>query len=380
MKRLVPAIILSSHTIGLGVTRALGIMGVPIITVSYEKSDMGYLSKYVKKSIFAPHPEYESSNFLNFLIDLVKKNKGSILIPCDDTTLKIVSKYKGELSDFSIVAATDYHITEKYIFKKNTYELAEKNGIKIPITINLKTIDDLKKLNKNIEYPCILKPCESQNYFDKFKKKLVKILNYDQLIYEFETAASAGFEMILQEYIPGNDTFGVNYNSYFWNGEPLVEFTAQKIRLAPPKFGVPRVVMSKNIEEIYEPGRSILKSIGFYGYSCTEFKKDPRDGIYKLMEVNGRHNRSTLLSTKSGINFPWIQYKHLVLGEIPKKSEFKENIYWIDDLRDIIYTIKYFREEKYAIKDYVKPYFKKKIFSIFDTEDIKPFIKRIIYI
>ncbi len=45
-----PAIVLASHTMGLAVIRALGIMGVPIVVVVYdEKEDMGYVSKYVKR-------------------------------------------------------------------------------------------------------------------------------------------------------------------------------------------------------------------------------------------------------------------------------------------------------------------------------------------
>ena len=42
---------------GLAVIRSLGIKGVPIIVVYYQKEDMGYVSKYVKEANFAPHPE-----------------------------------------------------------------------------------------------------------------------------------------------------------------------------------------------------------------------------------------------------------------------------------------------------------------------------------
>ena len=57
---------LSSHTIGLGLIRALGQMGVPIIVVYYNKHDMGYVSKYVKKKIYASHPEKYEKEFLMF--------------------------------------------------------------------------------------------------------------------------------------------------------------------------------------------------------------------------------------------------------------------------------------------------------------------------
>jgi predicted ATP-grasp superfamily ATP-dependent carboligase len=181
---------------------------------------------------------------------------------------------------------------------------------------------------------------------------------------------------MLHEYIPGDDTQGVNYNSYFWNGEPLVEFTAEKVRLAPQGFGVPRVVISKDFPEVKEPGRKILKAMNFYGYSCTEFKRDIRDGTFKLMEVNGRHNLSTLLSVKCGINFPWLMYKHLVLGDLPSASDYKSGIYWIDLTKDIIYNLAHYHKERYSLVQYLRPYISPHVFAILDWKDPKPFIKR----
>jgi D-aspartate ligase len=71
---------------------------------------------------------------------------------------------------------------------------------------------------------------------------------------------------------------------------------------------VPSVVISKDINGVIESGRKILQASSYDGYSCTEFKKDIRDGKYKLMEINGRHNHSALLSIRCGINFLLIEY------------------------------------------------------------------------
>jgi predicted ATP-grasp superfamily ATP-dependent carboligase len=129
------------------------------------------------------------------------------------------------------------------------------------------------------------------------------------MIAVYQQAAQSGLEVVLQEFIPGDDSLGVNYNSYFWDGEAIIEFTAEKLRNAPPRFGSPRVIMSKDMPEVIAPGRKILQAMGFHGFSCTEFKKDPRDDVYKLMEVNGRHNLSSQLAVSCGINFPWVHYK-----------------------------------------------------------------------
>ncbi|MGB5633124.1 MAG: hypothetical protein WBM86_10150 [Waterburya sp.] len=240
-------------------------------------------------------------------------------------------------------------------------------------------MSDVEKYANNIDFPCLVKPSQSHLFYNYFKKKMFPVTDTKELISVYQKAAEAGLEVMLQEIIPGGDANVVNYNAYFWEGKPLVEFTAQHIRNAPPCWGSPRVVLSKKIPEVTAPGRSLLQAMGYEGYACTEFKKDDRDGVYKLMEVNGRHNLSTLLAIRSGINFPWLQYKHLALNVKPSKCDFETGIYWVDIPRDVGYSTKFIKTERYELMQYLKPYLEPHIFAIFDLNDIKPFIKRCAY-
>jgi predicted ATP-grasp superfamily ATP-dependent carboligase len=221
-----------------------------------------------------------------------------------------------------------------------------------------------------------VKPSQSHRYFDLFKTKMVRVENLDQMLAAYRQAADAGLEVLLQELIPGDDAQGVNYNSYFWEGDPLVEFTAQQLRNAPPEFGSPCVVVSKDIPEVIEPGRKILRAMGFCGYSCTEFKKDARDGVYKLMEVNGRHNRSSLLSVRCGVNFAWLQYKHLILGELPSACDYRTGVYWVALARDVAYGLKRRNAERPSLAQFLQPYLGPHVFAILDWRDPKPFVLR----
>ena len=99
------------------------------------------------------------------------------------------------------------------------------------------------------------------------------------------------------------------------------------------------------------------------------------------MEMNGRHNRSGLLAVKCGINFPWFEYQGLVnqnLGpEYTKQNNFDDNVYWIDEIWDLVYFFKSIKERKINLIDYARPYYNKHIFSVLDWRDVKPFLKRI---
>jgi predicted ATP-grasp superfamily ATP-dependent carboligase len=361
---------------GLGVIRALGRMGVPVIALYYRGDDMGFVSKYVQESIHVPHPESDEGCFIDCLISLAAHAPGSPLIPVSDESLKIVSRNKSVLQTYYKVACAEWEIVQKLLEKNFTYDLAKSIGVPIPRTSTPASMDEVIAFGKDLEFPCLVKPVESHRYYNLFRRKIVKAENFAQLAAAYQEAEDAGLKVMLQELIPGEDGLGVNYNSYFWNGKPAVEFTAQKIRSAPPELGSPCAAVSREIPAVLELGRKFLKAVNFYGYSCTEFKRDPRDGIYKLMEVNGRHNLSTLLAVNCGINFPWLHYRHLVDGIIPEEIHFRENLYWIDVERDLAYIPRRIFRQKESPAQILEPYIHRHVSAVYDMRDIKPFVKR----
>jgi len=371
-----PALVLGSHTVGLGIARALGSTGVPVIALYYDDKDHGYVSRFVSESIFCPHPERSEDEFIEFLVECASRFEGSLLIPASDATLASVSRHKSLLEQLYIVACPEWDATTLFVDKKHTYALAEEAGVPAPKTAVPHSIEDVERYAQTAQYPCLVKPSQGHQYFDVFRRKMVKADDLDQLIAAYREATDAGFEVVLQEFIPGDSSQGVNYNSYSWDGTALVEFTAAKIRNAPRDTGSPCCNMSSHIPEVVEPGRKILQAMGFYGYACTEFKRDARDGLYKLMEVNGRHNLSSLLAVRCGVNFPRIQYDHLVRGELPSARDYEDGIYWIDLIRDISVLPGYLAKERYPVAEYFKPYFGPHVFAIRDPDDPKPFRKR----
>lgn len=371
-----PALVVSGHTMGLGVVRALGKMGVPIVMAHYDERDMAHLSKWVVEAVEAPHPEEEEERFLALLGSLADRYEGSLLVPASDEALVTVSRHKDALSRRYMVACPDWPVAQKIIEKRYTYALAEEQGVPVPKTVVPQNFAEARTYADGAAFPCLVKPSQSHLYYDRFGRKMVVAENADELLQFYGEATTAGFEVMLQEIIPGDDREGVNYNAYLWNGVPLVELTAAKVRNAPPGFGSPRVTVSQEVPEVLEPGRRILKALSYCGYANVEFKRDIRDGVYKLMEINGRHNLSSLLNVRCGINFPWLEYQHLMEGVLPEQRAFTPGVYWVDITRDVGYSAMYLRRERYSLWQYLEPYVKPHVFAIFDLQDFQPFYRR----
>lgn len=377
MSRMIPAIILSAQTPALGVVKALGRQGVPLVVVHYDPADMAHHSRYVTKTLIAPDPQLDEAGFVARVMELASEWKGAVLMPTSDATLLVAARHKEVLSRHFLVACPDYATACQVVDKQKTYKLAITAGVPAPRTLIPQSREDVQRMGTEVLFPCLIKPEQSHLFYTRFGVKMFVAEDLTQLIDDYSRAFAAGLKVVIQEYIPGGDGTVVNYNCYAVAGKVLTEFTADHIRNAPPWFGSPRVVRSRQIDALLAPGKQLMQALNYTGYACTEFKLDRRDGQYKLLDINGRHNLSTLLAVSCGINFPWLEYRRHAYGDIPGRQMFQSGTYWIDVIRDIPYSLKYYGEEKYALRDYLRPYLHPHIWAICDWRDPLPFLHRI---
>jgi biotin carboxylase len=71
------------------------------------------------------------------------------------------------------------------------------------------------------------------------------------------------------------------------------------------------------VDEVVELGLAILRAFGFHGVSQVELKLDPRDGAFKLMEVNPRLWQWHGLAAACGVDFPRIAYWDALGARLP---------------------------------------------------------------
>jgi predicted ATP-grasp superfamily ATP-dependent carboligase/glycosyltransferase involved in cell wall biosynthesis len=375
-----PVVVLSGHTMALGVVRALGEASVPVFVLHHDARDMAHVSRHVEAEFTVPPPHTREADFVEALLRHAERFRGAMLLPASDETTVAVSRHKAQLAAHYVVACTDWEVTRNFIEKRRTYDLAGKAGVATPKTLVPTTIDEAQEFARSIGFPLLIKPSQSHLYYLHFARKMNRVRSGADLAELVGRALGAGLEVMLQEIVPGPDSEVVNYNAYAWGGRSLVEFTARQIRKAPPHFGSPRVAVSELIPELIEPGRATLRALGFEGFACSEFKRDPRDGQYKIVDVNGRHNLSCLLAVRCGINFPLLHYRHLMYGEVPTPAGFTPGIFWVDAFRDVAYSLRHLIEEHHSPRMYLAPYLRPHCDATFDRGDLRPALRRASYL
>lgn len=375
------AIVIGHGVSNLGVIRSLGLEGFQIVAYYYDKTDFGHVSKFVHERVKVPHPREEEDKFIKVLLKDSDRRPGALIIDTDDNVTVSISKNKHKLNKYYTIGAPDWGPLGKFIQKQETYRLAHRFKVPYPKTFFPTTSDDLRELKDKAEYPCILKPNISHEFLSKFRSKNFIVHNYDELISKFNVCLESGHKVMVQEIIPGPPSKLYNLTVYM-NSRGYVNacFLRIKIRQDPPQFGVTRVGISiSRIRELERFTELLLKEVGFKGIATAEYKQDPRDNQFKLLEVNPRTTRSNWHATYCGVNFPWIMYKDLTEGiQIPSNG-YKEGIYWIDLSADIYNYIFGLKGKTNKLRDYLKPYLSKnKTFAVLSIGDIKPFLVQMV--
>jgi predicted ATP-grasp superfamily ATP-dependent carboligase len=73
-------------------------------------------------------------------------------------------------------------------------------------------------------------------------------------------------------------------------------------------------------------GKRFFHGIGFRGLGNIEFKRDPRDGQLKLIEVNARFTAAQELLVQAKMDIAWIIYLHVTSGVVPATNGYKEHL------------------------------------------------------
>ena len=144
-------------------------------------------------------------------------------------------------------------------------------------------------------------------------RKAILAQNVDELLQEYHSIVAVNPEVLIQEYVSGEETDIVVCCCYVArDGELLAHFTARKLRQSPPMFGTGCAVEAADIPEIVPLAARLLRSCGYTGLAEVEFKHDKVAGKFYLIEVNPRHWDQHELGTLVGVNLTWMAYTDMI--------------------------------------------------------------------
>jgi len=330
----VGAIIIGGEHPGLGIARSLGRRGIPICVIDDQHS-VSQFSKYVTrvvrvKDLRDEHKTVESVLEVGQRYGL----KGWVLFPTRDETVAAFSRNRDRLAKFFRVTTAGWETVRWAWDKKNTYDLAEELGLPVPHTYNPRTERELADLYSRL--PLALKPAVKENFFYATGAKAWRADTPDQLNELFRKAAQQirPEEILIQEIIPGDGQRQYSYCAFFRDGEALSTLVAKRLRQHPREFGrAATYVETIEHPEVEELSERFLRAIDYYGLVELEFKQDPRDGQFKLLDVNARTWGFHSIGLPAGVDFPYLLYADQV-GKPVDRCRARAGVGWLRAVTD----------------------------------------------
>jgi D-aspartate ligase len=374
-----PAIVLGLGQNGMATVRALGRLGIPVIGIDSDLDQPGAQTRYCRK-VHCEDFARGGPGLIECLRELGKTLpcKG-VLIPSGDLNLAAISENREALSEHYLFALPSKDVVRLFLNKKAFYKLSMERGFPIPRTYFTEGDRvDIEAIVREIAYPCLIKPFQPNATWRKtFDTRLFLADSPDMLKSLFDSIYPVHQDLVIQEYMPGKDSqlyWGVSYLDA--QGEPLAVWSGRKLRQYPRRFGTATLAESCREPWVANEAVSILQAMGHRGYGVVEFKKDRRDGKFKITEATGgRTWFPHSIVTRSGINLPWIMYRDLLGLPVERQTQFEEGIKWIHEERDLKTMLLYFLPEKeYSLWSWLRSYAGKRMYAYAAWDDPQPFL------
>jgi D-aspartate ligase len=329
------AVVIGGDFQGLGIVRSLGRHGVPVCVIDDERSIARY-SRYTRIARRVPSL-LDAREAVRTLLDFGRANRlqGWVLYPTRDESVAALSLHREELSEFFRVPTPGWETIKWLWDKRNTYDLAGKLGIPAPHTWHPRTVEDLEQVDGH--FPVALKPAIKEHFIYATKEKAWRADDPAQLRKLFVRASQLipADEIMIQDLIPGTGDCQYSYCSFFKQGKSIARLSACRRRQHPLEFGrsstYVETVESPLVEEYAE---RFLRAIDYYGLVEVEFKRDSRDGQYRLLDVNGRTWGYHTIGHRAGVDFPYLLFADQ-MNQPVESCAGKLGVRWIRLITDL---------------------------------------------
>ena len=363
---------------GLAVSRSLGRGGVPVTGIAWNPRDFGLRSRYLDRRVVVSPGDGEA---VVGALRTEAEGGRPVFFPERDEHVEFALRHWDEvrtLADLPLPAEAD---AVKRLRRKDVLPLvAEEAGVLSPTTVLAETDDAVREAG--LRPPLVVKPVEGQEYALAFRHKAIVSEDVDQALAAVQEARERGFHMIVQELVPDSHERVYSLLTYIGReGEPLVTLVGRKVRQGPLRFGTSAV-----FEVAYEPrvldlGLRLLRTAGYTGIAHVEFAQDPRDGEFRLLEVNTRLPVWAALAANRYLDLPRIAYDDLTGREVAPLPTFRDQLTWIYLAKDVWVSLQMAKRRELRAGEFASRYLRgRKARAVFARDDPWPAVASLGYL
>lgn len=329
------ALVLGANYRALGVARSLGRHGIAVRLVKTDRHTVARYSRYAGALLPWPHPS-DDGRATSALLELCDRHglDGWTLIPTDDESAALVSRRRTALSARFIVAVPEWDVVRWAYDKRLTHRLAADLGVAQPLTW---LAADGSVEDAQVGYPAILKPAFARERNAFTTAKAWPVADRAELLRAYREASELvpSEEILVQELIPGQGASQLSFAALADDGRAIASLTACRARQYPMDFGRESTfVYTVEAPDVEEAALRLIAAVRYSGLIEIEFKRDPRDGRPKLLDINPRVWGWHSLGARAGVDFVHLQWR-LLHGDPPPLSRARLGVAWARASTDV---------------------------------------------
>ena len=368
-------VIIEGHVQGLANTRALGKEGIPVIVLDKGPS-VASASRYCQA--YYQCPDYKTDAFIEFLIELGKEKnlQGWNLLPSNDHAVYSISKKLDVVKTIYKTTIPEINKINLIYNKANLLEIATK--VKVPVPQTYYFTNQTNPYDESLVFPVLTKGKQGLDFYKTLGKKAF-LAKDEKELYQQLSSISEEFPLqntFTQELIPfdGNNKT-ISLAAFSTEGDIKAHWMGVKLREHPLQFGTATFTESVYVKDCLKSAKALLKELHYTGVCEVEFLKDPRNGEYKLIEINARTWLWVGQAIANGVNFPLIVYQYLNNQPIDYPTSYQTGLKWRNPFSDLIFSLMGIIKGQKSIKQIRLQNKGKIVDALWDKKDWKPWFK-----
>jgi predicted ATP-grasp superfamily ATP-dependent carboligase len=307
-----PVLVLGGGVTALGTLRCLGRRGVEAYVHGSGETWLRW-SRWYREPPASPGDQ-APTGLAALLSGLADRVPGPVvLMPCSDPWLVEAVSLPASASGRFPACVPPPDAVAALVDKGKLTVLLRNHGIPQPLTLVVRDPGETDDAAAAMPGRMFLKPRDSHAFQLRFGVKGFRFADREEASRRVLEVSMAGLEVVVQEYVPGPPTCHYFIDGFAdREGRIRALFARQRRRMYPPDFGNSTALVSVGLSEVrqaVEDLRRLLDVLRYRGIFSAEFKRDPRDGVFKLLEVNPRPWWYVEFAERAGVNVCEMAYR-----------------------------------------------------------------------
>ena len=371
----VPVVILrTAHHGGLGLARTLGRLGVPVYCVDAVRCEPAFASRYCRGRFLLDIAGEPPGLAVSQLRAIARKLGGRpILIPTADDVCTWVAQNAGALRASYRFPAQDPALVHALCDKDRMQELARKNGVPTAQWMAPRSKQDVARFIDQAVFPVMVKETSGGRLRCRAGGTKFLVRTPRELTEFYAKAGDPEHpNLIIQEFIPGEDWM---FNGYFDDrARCLFGMTGKKIRRFPVNTGITSLGICVPNETVIRTTTDFMRAIGYRGILDIGYRRDERDGRYKVLDVNPRIGCTfRLFAAADGLDVARALYLDITGQSVPH-AEFAKGRKWLVEDFDLFSAFLSWRKGDLSLQDWIRSLAGVQELACFALDDPLPFL------